>query len=86
MKVDQLQMEFLCPSSQTSLIQNYLQGVQSGVVGAPSDIPRSPLPPVREHGTQVAVGSTKQESQPGLNVAELISSEAKALPNLLPLV
>ena len=44
------------------------------------------MPPVREHGTQVAVGSTKQESQPGLNVAELISSEAKALPNLLPLV
>ena len=42
------------------------------------------MPPVREHGTQVAVGSTNQESQPSLNVAELISSEAKALSNLLP--
>ena len=75
--------KFLCPSSQPSLIQSCLEGVQSGVVGAPSDIPRSPMPPVREHGTQVAVGITKQESQP---VAELISSEAKALSNLLPLV
>ena len=75
--------KFLCPSSKPSLC---LQRIQSGVVGTPSDIPRSPMPPVREHGTQVAVRSTKQESQPGLNVAELISSGAKALPNLLPLV
>ena len=79
-------MEFLCPSSQPSLIQSCLQGVQSGVVGAPSDIPRSPMPPVREHGTQVAVGSSCEESWPSLNVAELISSEAEALSNLLPLV
>ena len=44
------------------------------------------MPPVREHGTQVAVGSSCEESWPSLNVAELISSEAKALSNLLPLV
>ena len=77
--------KFLCRSSKPASLSR-LEGVQSGVVGAPSDIPRSPMPPVREHGTQVAVRSTNQQSQPGLNVAELISSEAKALSNLLPLV
>ena len=78
------QLQFLSCESQSSIVHGCPEGLESGIVPAAPGVPRSPLQPARQHGTQVADRSTREERGSGLNGGQFSRSKAKALTNAPP--